>query len=168
MGSRFLFPFSLSAVLLGAIGCGPAEPPGSPGPPEARFGDSEDLDRWLLAAEGDPELARALRDAVGLEEQPGVAPSRNLEAWRRVAELAGDKKVGSAAAERVELWKVAVRHEASRSEMLRRLKERYEQDARKTLPLGESTRAEFCEVYRSRAADLDAVGVEPPYAAMCP
>jgi hypothetical protein len=160
---RPLGPLSLSALL----GCAPAQPTEAPTASTSRtHAAPAEADPWSAAAEGDPELARALREARSLELQPGVAPDRMVGAWKVVVELAGEKAIGELAAERVAEWSRAIDAPARRATALRLLRTTFEKDVGR-VESGALSVEEFCVGYRPHLRDLEELKVTPPYTTIC-
>ncbi len=161
---------SLGSVALCALfACTPAQPAATPASsgPTRDTSAAADPDELIAAAEGDPNLELALREAVSLDRQQGVSTQRKVEAWQDVVDLAGERPIGEVAAERVLMWSMVADAAQRRPEALRILQKKYEEDVARTKS-GALSIQEFCEAYRPYVADLDELKVTPRYATICP
>jgi hypothetical protein len=119
-----------------------------------------------LAAEGDPDLERALRAAIKLERDKTAAIAEKIRAWEAVVEIAGDKQAAEMAEDRIRNWSIAADAEERRREALGLLREHYGRHLIEVRS-GKMSLQELCDGYRSHAQDLLELRVDPPYATMC-
>lgn len=160
---------ALEAVCLFLLTACASAPPSADGQRAADATSAPEVsepDQAALAAEGDPDLERALRAAIELERDRSVPPEPKIRAWQVVVDVAGDKQVGELAAARVEEWTTVIEVEKRRPETLRILRESYDKHVVEVRS-GAMTVKAFCQGYRNHIDDLLEIGVEPPYKALC-
>ena len=146
------------------MACAPGSAPKPPA--SAPAAGSAEPDELAKAAEGDPELERALREAVKLERDKSATVEKRIAAWQAVSELAGDKPIAEQATDRVEEWSRVAEAAERRPEALRLLQEHYKRHISQ-VHHGAMTVQELCDGYAPHAKELLELGVDPPYARVC-
>lgn len=154
-------------TLFTLLACTPAQPAKAPASAASPAPSAPEApDEIAVAAEGDPNLELALREAVSLERERAVAPQRKAAAWQAVVDLAGERAIGEIAATRVREWSLVTEVEERRPETLRALRTAYEEKVFR-LHSGETNLKEFCDGFRPHARDLEELKVTPPFATFC-